>query len=66
MKQSYILSQLSLYASALTNKCFLTNIYRLCVAIDYCVLSFIECKLTLIRFMKAVVNAGLFFQKNFV
>ena len=45
-------------------KSFLTNIYQLCVSIDYCVFSFIECKLTLISFTKTIVNASLFFQKN--
>ena len=56
-----MLSQLSLYASALS---FLTKIEQLCVSIDYCVLSFIECKLTLISFTKAIVNSSLFSQEN--
>ena len=42
----------------------MTNIQQLCVSIDYCALSFIECKLTLINFTKTIVNASLFFQKK--
>ena len=56
-----MLSLLLLYARALS---FQTNIEQLSVCIDYCALSFIECKLTLIRFTKTIVNASLFFRKN--
>ena len=42
----------------------MTNIQQLCISIDYCALSFIECKLTLINFTKTIVNASLFFQKK--
>ena len=56
-----MLSLLSLYTSVPS---FLTNIKQLCVSIDYCVLSFIECSLTLNSFTKIIVNASLFFQNN--
>ena len=40
------------------------SIATLCASIDYCIFSFIGCKLTLIGFTKTVANDGLFFQKN--
>ena len=61
VKQNYVLSILPLYTNALP---FLTNIKQLCVANDYFVLPFIECKMNLISFMKTVLNASLFFRKN--
>ena len=58
-----MLSRFLLYIRALS---FLTNTLQSFVCVDYCVLSFIECKLTLISFTKTTVNASVFFRKLIV